>query len=360
MHFLKKIFFFLPLLTTLHSDPPPLTSIQKESIMPAYEPKLIVHNRILYALPGKAFSLLDVTKKLDEVFEKAYPDLAASSGARYQFYNANWKSVFMDLVFNQLILADAKAKELKLTDGEIREEMDSRYGPNVHATLEKQGRSYEEVWQALRDEMSIERMRWFFIQGKAIQNVTPQKLKAAYTSYVANNPPKEHWTYQMISCRGDVTEEAKQACDACYELLLEKKLKKIEEIPSAIKELQEKFSDIKIEISTPYKVTSEEASEEHRKALSDLDMMQFSKPLLQIMRKTQTPVYRIFYLSEKTEQNPSPFSEMAGDLKQKLLQEEAATYSQEYFEKLCSKYNLSSSDLKEVLSIENDKLFSLK
>src|SRR5579872_3060389 len=100
------------------------------------EPKISMQNTILAKVNGTTISMMDVKKKMDILFHQNYPQLADSNQARFQFYEVSWRHVLMEMIDHELILADAAEKEVKLTDGEVREEMEARFGPNVMLTLD--------------------------------------------------------------------------------------------------------------------------------------------------------------------------------------------------------------------------------
>ena len=68
----------------------------------------------------------------------------------------------MEMIDGELILADAADKEIKLTDGEVREEIERRFGPSVSVTLDKIGLTQEEAWRLVKNEMIVQRMNWWF------------------------------------------------------------------------------------------------------------------------------------------------------------------------------------------------------
>src|SRR3990167_11079476 len=94
------------------------------------EPKIAVQNSILTKVNGKTISMMDVKKKMDMAFHQNYPHLTHSNPARVQFYEVAWKKTLMDMIDNELILSDATDKEIKLTDGEVREALEERFAPN--------------------------------------------------------------------------------------------------------------------------------------------------------------------------------------------------------------------------------------
>ena len=140
---MKRI--FLPLFA-------PFALFAEMNLYAPEEPKLSVQNTILTRVNDNVISVVDVMKKMDLVMHQSYPDLVNSSQARMQFYSMHWKSVFNEMVDNELILADAESREIKLTDGEIREEMERRFGPNVQITLDKIGFSLDDAKNMIKKE----------------------------------------------------------------------------------------------------------------------------------------------------------------------------------------------------------------
>ena len=87
--------------------------------------KIAVQNSILAKVNGTTISMIDVKKKMDLIFHQHYAHLADSTQAKFQFYETSWRRVLSEMIDNELILADAADKEVKLTDGELREEIES-------------------------------------------------------------------------------------------------------------------------------------------------------------------------------------------------------------------------------------------
>ena len=183
--------------------------------------KIAVQNSILAQVNGKTISMMDVKKKMDMVFHQNYPQLASSNQARFQFYEVSWRHVLMELIDNELIIADATDKEIKLTDGEIREVVEERFGPNVMQTLDKIGITYDETWKMVKNELLAQRMSWFFITSKAMNTVTPQDIRQAYRHYVDKNPSYSEWKYRVISIRADKPDD--KLADEIYTFLADKK-----------------------------------------------------------------------------------------------------------------------------------------
>ena len=81
--------------------------------------------------------------------------------------------------------------------------MEERFGRNVMQTLDKVGLTYEETWKMVKDEMMVQRMTWWFVQTKAINNVTPQDIRQAYRLHLEQHPPYSEWKYRVVSIRLD-------------------------------------------------------------------------------------------------------------------------------------------------------------
>ena len=98
-----------------------------------------VNNRILAVVNGKPLSVYDVMKKMDVHFYRQFPEYASSAEARHQFYQAQWKNMLRDLVDKELILADAESAKVEVSAGDVRQEMENMFGPNIIANLDKLG-----------------------------------------------------------------------------------------------------------------------------------------------------------------------------------------------------------------------------
>jgi hypothetical protein len=283
---------------------------------------ILVHNAILAKINDEPISVLDVKKRLDMVFYRNYPHLIGSTQARLQFYQTQWRSALIEMVDQQLILADAEDKKVPLSDGEVREEMENRFGPNIMLTLDKMGLGYDETWKMVKNDLIVQRMSWWFIHAKAMSQVTPQDIRQAFHLYVKENPAFEEWTYKVIAVRGKTPEETAQKL---HQTLLEKELAPgswIEEIEAGI------------QVSAEFTATDKQISEAHKQALMGLQPGQYSAPILQKSKTDQQLVGRIFYLEKKTS-HPSPqFDLMVPELRNQLIGKASAEESSAYMQKL--------------------------
>lgn len=295
------------------------------------EPKIAVQNAILAKVNGKTISVIDVKKKMDMIFHQHYPQLAESSGTRIQFYESSWRRVLMDLIDNELMLADAEEKEVKVTDGDIREVMEERFGPNIMQTLDKIGLTYEEAWKLIKNEITVQRMSWWFVHSKAASSVTPQDIRQAYRLYLQDHPGYTEWTYKVISIRADQPKNVD--IEKIYQTLIETHKAPDE---NALKTLA--VPGVEISLSKEFATKTEDLSEIHKAALAPLSPNTYSKPSLQKSRSETKTVYRIFYLIDKHEFPAPSFEALSLKLREDLTQKAALQESQEYLEKLRKRY----------------------
>ncbi len=308
------------------------------------DPKIAMQNTILAKVNGTTISMMDVKKKMDILFHQNYPQLADSTQARFQFYEVSWRQILMELIDNELMLADAAEKEMKLTDGEVREELEERFGPNVMKTLDKIGLTYDETWKMVKNELLVRRMSWWFIQSRALQNITPQDIRLAYRQYLQEHPAFQEWSYRVISIRADQPEEV--LSEKIYQFLQDS-AQSPELLGNALKQFE--TDSVAVQLSQEYVAADHDLSEAHRNTLSLLSPGSYSKPSFQMSRADKKAVYRIFYLVNKTDHPAPPFESLSSQLRNDLLQKAVVQESQHYLEKLRKHYGFDAAHLKQTV-----------
>lgn len=301
--------------------------------------QIAVQNSILAKVNGNTISVIDVKKKLDLAFYKNYSHLANSNQARHQFYEGSWRYVLKELVDQQLMLVKADELQIPLSDGDVRSEIEMRFGPNIMITLDKIGLSYDEAFKMIHDELIVQRMTWWFIHSKAMNQVTPQVIRQAFQKHVKENPAFEEKKYRVIVIRGDAPAETAKKVHA---LLVEKNL-----APEEALFLLQKI-DSSIQLSAEYTAKDKELSESHKAALSGLKPGSYSEPILQKSKADNLLVARIFFLAESTSHPAPQFENLVYDLRNDLIQKAVAQESESYLSKLRKDYPLyenNSEDL---------------
>lgn len=323
---MKKI-FFLSLLSTCFAASPMIDFSQDQ--------KIAVQNTILAQVNGKTISMMDVKKKMDMIFHQNFSEYASSTQARLQFYEAQWRSVLMNLIDHELILSDASDKEIKITDGQIREMLEERFGPNVMQTLDRIGLTYDETWKMIKDELIVQQMTGYFIHRLAITSVTPQDIRQAYRLYLKENPGYTEWKYRVISMRTDAPNE--KLPEQVYQLLSASHAPP-DLSEEALKSLE--TEGVSISLSSEYSAKTHELSESHKTALSSLSTENYSKPSFQVSRGKST--YRIFYLVDRVDFPAPSFEGVYHQLQNELTQKAIAQGYENYLGKLRKFYGFKT------------------
>ena len=304
--------------------------------------ELVVNNHILAKINGKTISVVDVMKKMDFHLNRYYPNLAGSATARYQFYSSSWRDTLNQMIDNELMVADAEVLEVKVSDGEVRQEIQERFGPNIMTSLSKLGLTYEEARKLVHQDMVVQRMNWFRVTSKALQRVTPQDVKEAYKQFCESNPPKEEWKYQMLSIRANNRDISAELAQKAFTLLKEKTLQAAaEELKAALPPEEQTVS---INLSQEYTVEDRALAQSHKEVLATLKNGEITPPIEQISRDNSV-VFRFFQLKDHTISEPPKFEAIANELKENLLQKAASDEMGSYVNRLRQRFGYDESSL---------------
>jgi hypothetical protein len=305
--------------------------------------EIIVNNRILTKLNGKNISVLDVMKKMDVFLSHYYPQYMNSKTARYQFYSTQWRQTLQQMVDHELMVADAESREVKVSDGEVREEIQTRFGPNVMTTLDQLGISYDEAREMVQQDMIVQRIQWLRVTSKVLQKVTSQEIKNEYQKYLKENPAKEEWKYQFVTIRAPDEAAAKELA-LKFAALKEKSQENLTVAVDLFKVELPPESTATLSVSQEFTREDKAISEAHRDVLNQLKPSEWSAPISQLSRDGTT-VVRIFHLKDHTKAKPSAFEAISNDLKQNLLNETAEKESKIYIARLHERFNFDEKSL---------------
>jgi len=336
------IFFFtttllFPLCAEVAIDGP---SFIDQTSAASKEPRLMINNRPLAKINGKVLSLYDVVKRMDLFLYDYYPDYTPSAPEKYQFYMSRWQATIDDMVADELVLLDAEQKEIKISDGEVREDLENRFGPNIMTNLDKVNLQYEEAREIIRNELTTQQLIGMKVHAKAFQIITPQVIKAAYDDYLEKNPPEDEWKYQVLSIRG----KEKETCETIAEkasILLEDHTRSLE---SVVEELDEE--GISVSVSDDYSGTTPKISKLHFDVIKALTPDTYSPPVSQVSRFDNSNVVRIFHLKDMVKNLPKVFDEMHDKLKNELLFETSDKEKTSYIKALKVRFGYDKHDPK--------------
>jgi len=316
---------------------------------PDEQKKIVVNNRILAKVNGNAISVYDVMKKMDMLFYRQFPQFTSSTVARYQFYSANWQHVLQDLIDKELIMADAEEVKMQVSSGDVRQEMESMFGPNIITNLDKVGLSYDEAQKMVQSDILIKRMLFTRANAKALQKITPQVVRQAYEEFAKENMQPARWDYFVITIREKDKGKGSEIAHQAYTLLTVDKV--------AMNELADKLNS-KIAVSEEMHHSAEEMVDTYKEALNKMKPGEYSLPMAQKSRTDGSNVYRILFFKGMQPAGAPPFNEVANKLKEKMLDETAAVEVEQYLKRLRKHFDVQGGQIEE-LTEEKFQPFSL-
>lgn len=296
-----------------------------------YPENIVINNRILLKVNGKSITVMDVVRKMDLLFYRQYPELASSTTARYQFYMAMWRTMLGNVIDDLLIVADAEEKKLEVNDGEVREELENIFGPDVVLNVDKMGMTLSEAFDLLKTEITVQKMTSMLVRPKAMTEVQPQLVRQKYEEYQRTNPPTDRLVYQVLSIRG---EEHERLADEAYHLLSEG-----HSLKDAVERLTEWGADFSL--SEEYSQSEKELSSAYKAVLATLGAGQYSQPI-----SRSNTLSRIFFLKDCKKEEAVSVTEIGDKLQQELLREATMRENMRYREKLRKHYGMTEPYLK--------------
>ncbi len=319
------------------------------------DPQIVVQNRIVAKVDDKAFSVLDVMKQMDMFISRNYPQMLDQPQERYSFYMTNWRYFLSQMVDSVLIVADSADKEMKLQESDIRSMIQERFGPHVLVNLEKIGLSLDEAREMIRNELIVQQMTWYRVNGHALQSVNPQDVKNAYLAYCKENPAIKEWKYQVLSLRANNPSIGLHLAEKATQLLETARTGLVAVAETLKHETKDHIATVSL--SQEFESNETTISEAHKEVLLTLKEGEYSGPIPQKSRD-QSIVYRIFHLKEENEKKPATFREMCAKLEDELIEKAIQKQSLNYIPKLRARNGITDKSLEEMIP-KNFEPFSL-
>lgn len=322
------------------------------------KPHIAVNNRVLAKINGKPLSVVDVMKKMDMMFYKQFPEYTNSIQARYQFYMANWKHVLDDLIDKELILADAEETKMAVSAGDVRQDMEGLFGPNIIANLDKVGLTYDEAYEMVKGDITIRRMLMYRVNSKAMREVTPLNVREAYDAFSKENVRADQWQYHVISIRDTDPVRGAQAASAVHDMLAKEKVP-LDNLTKKLKEVNTLNKATTLNVSQEFIHSEKEVSDAYKEILAKLQPDEYSEPISQRSRSDSSTVFRIFHLKKKVQGGAVPYNEIENQLRDKLLDAAIAKETDAYLRKLRTHFDVQDTHLKEMIA-DDFQPFALK
>ena len=320
-------------------------SMQDQILSRQMKQRICIENRVLTCINDKPITVLDVMKKMDSIFFREYPHLADSDIAKYQFYKANWDYFFNDMINSELIVLDAKSKKMEITHGDIREELERIYGPQIIINIDNVGLTYDEAWNMVEKELFVQRMLGNRLHLRGAYNTTPSDLIAAYKDYNLKNQRPDIWSYNFITFRGpNALENAQMASDILSNI--KAKNNAFKTMSLIFKDKVSEFEKQEISFSKEFELNDTQLSKSHQDVLTSLEEKTFSKPKHEVNAKDNSSLYRIFYLAHMEKGGDIDFLEVEKKLKDQIINERTNLELTAYFAQIREKNGISDEFMK--------------
>jgi len=309
--------------------------------------QIFVNNRILANVNGKPISVIDIMKKMDMQFYRAYPQYTDNAVARFQYYELSWKHVLKELIDKELIIADATENKLPVTSGDVRQEMETMFGPNIILNLDKVGLTFDEAWQMVQDDITLKRMLYVRVQSKAFKKITPKDVRDAYDDFAKNNLRLDEWHYNVITIRNPDPVRGAETAQFAYQLLAEQKIP-LDELNKQITTFANWSSKTKLTVSEEFNHKEKDLADNYKEYITKLSSGTFSQPVAMQSRADKTSVFRLFYMKEFVPGGVIPYNEVEAKLKAKLVEDYIETESTAYLKKLRRTNNVQEYSITEL------------
>ncbi len=296
-------------------------------------PSVIVENRVLATVRDQVITVMDVMKKLDMVFCQQFPQYRAVPEARYEFYRSNWRRVLEELVDRQLIMSLAEEKQFSVTNGDIREELEEAFGPNVMMNLYEEGLSLHDVHEMMKADILLRRIIFFYVHAPVLHAITPDVLRSAYQHRVNELKGKEGWIWRTVTVKAKGKDCPKAMADKVWKLLEQDRLpmeKVVAQLPN----------EIECQVSSPFRSEHKEVAPGIQDILEKLPLNSFSEPLPFTVRNDPHQCWRCYIVDERFSATVPTFQEVEEVIRQDLAAPEIAKKTIAFFEELRKQYHV--------------------
>ncbi len=320
--------------------------------------RISVNNRVLAQVNGNAISVIDVKKKMDMIIFQNYPQYLDMPEARFEFYSKHWKEVLNDLIDRELMIQDADEKGFPISSGDIREELEEIFGPEVMINLDNAGLTLDEAWKMVKADITIRRMLYYQVRMRIMAEVTPSEIRKAYDEVVKTIGSQKECVWRCATIKSTDTTRSSAYADKVLALLQNEQVSL-----DALQNELEKRSLVDPEVQLLISQTFCQKQSELAKGLQDLllNMKEgsYSTPQLQTSRSDQNPVIRIYFVEKLSEEKVPSLQELEPRLRENIIQEMTAKKTALYFDNLRRHFHLSKDAMEKELPV-NFQPFVLK
>lgn len=289
--------------------------------------------RMLVRVRNSTLTITDVMRKMDLIFYQQFPHLRSMPKERLKFYETNWRRVLQDLVDRKLIMIFAEENHFEVPHGDVREEMEAIFGPNVLLALYDAKVPFEDAYDMVRQEIMMRRIVSFYVKGAVLASLTPQKVKERYREKYEQTLPQEKIVWHILSLKTPAEIDSKA--------LMEKIVSSLNEGASTFEKEKETVPENCELILSPLFVTeSAQVSPAIKPILDGLETNRWSAPLPAKEMKNGVAKWNAYLVKERKEGEKIPFSNVEDAIREEmagpLLEEKRVAFMND----LAQKYDL--------------------
>ncbi len=303
---------------------------------PAPRYGVIVDNKVLATVRGQVITVVDVMKKLDMIFYQQFPQYRGSSEARFEFYRTNWRRVLEELVDRHLIVVMAEEKGFQITNGDIRQELEEMFGPNVMMNLYEAGLSMHEVHEMMKADILLRRVLSFYVRNPVFASITPEVVKQAYTEKSKELKGQASWVWRSVTIRAKEKDCPQEVASKVW-IWLEKEHLPLEAVTSKLP------SGIELVVSQPFHSEKKELAPNLRTVFQSLSVGSYSAPVAFTSKADAHQGWRCYIADEEKEGAVPSFAEMEQRVREELAGPEIEKRTKSFFDDLRKQYNVKQS-----------------
>lgn len=320
--------------------------------------RITVNNRVLASVNGKVISVIDVKKKMDMILYQNYPQYMDVPEAKYEFYTSHWREVLNDIIDRELMIADAEEKGFPISSGDVREELEEVFGPDVMLNLDNAGLTLDEAWGLVKADIIIRRMLYYQVRMRVAPQITPNEIRKAYEERVKTLGEQKECVWRCLTLKSSDTASMTAYAEKVQALLTDQQVS-LDTLQEELEKRAMTAPEIQLLISQPFRQKQSELSSALQELLLTMQEGTYSSPQLQSSRSDPKPVVRIYYVQEiKAEKVPS-LQEMEPELREEITQELTTKKTVIYLDDLRRHFHLSKEQIEKELPV-NFQPFVLK
>lgn len=312
--------------------------------------RITVNNRVLATVNGTVISVIDVKKKMDMILYQHYPQYMDVPEAKYEFYNSHWKEVLNDLIDRNLMIADSEEKGFPISSGDIREELEEIFGPDVMLNLDSAGLTLDEAWQLVKADIIIRRMLYYQVRMRITPQITPNEIRKAYDEYVKTMSTQKECVWRCLTLKSNDTASATAYAEKLKTLLTQEKIP-LDDLQQELEKRGSVDPQIQLLISQPFRQKQSELSASLQELLLTMQEGSYSKPLLQSSRSDPNPVVRVYYVQELKAETIPGLQEMEPVLREEITQNMTTKQTAVYLDDLRRHFHLSKEQIEKELPV---------